>query len=260
MCRRMERGKKIFILLILALLFCNCQTKAQDKSNASTWTFCFSDTMYVDIDSTEHFYIFSPKYKTMDLACGVRPDTLDSSIIFCVPAAFTGKVLDTFCHENIAGDHVSGGQLLKGYVCEANHLGFVYMKDGSWQFLLSDDYNAFIQHNGDIACAFEQAAVIWCDTVFMPRLYKNPKKTEYFRSLCQMQDGTLRLVMTKEKTPFGDYLQLLCNELHVHHAIYMDMGPGWNYSWYRGDNGRQHDIFPWKRFTVYQTNWLIFEQ
>lgn len=252
--------KNTFILLILALLFCNCQSKAQNNTPPAEWSFHFQDTMYIHIDSTEHFYIFSPKYKSIDLACGTRPDTLDHSVVMCLPAAFTGKILDTFFHENIAGNHVSDGIYFKGYECPQNMMGFVYFADGSWQMLPSADYNSLIFFRKDVVCAFEQAAVVRCDTIFEPRLYKNLDKTEYFRSLCEMPDGQLRVVMTKGKVRFGDYRQWLCDELKVHNSIYMDMGPGWNYSWYLGDNNQHHEIFPIKRFTKNQTNWLIFKQ
>lgn len=252
--------KNTLVLLILAMLFCNCQSKAQNNDVPAEWTFNFQDTMYIHIDSTEHFYIFNPKYTSIDLVCGTRPDTLDHSVVMCVPAAFTGKILDTFFHENIAGHHVSGGNYYKGYECPQNMMGFVYFDDGTWQMLPSVEYNVLIFFRKDVVCAFEQAAVVRCDTIFEPRLYKNLDKKEYFRSLCEMPDGQLRVVMTREKVRFGDYRQWLCDELKVHNSIYMDMGPGWNYSWYLGDNNRHHEIFPMKKFTKNQTNWLIFKQ
>ena len=45
-------------------------------------------------------------------------------------------------------------------------------------------------------------------------------------------------------------------KLGVKNAIYCDMGYGWNYSWYRQDNGKVKELFstPGK----YTTNWLTF--
>jgi len=42
----------------------------------------------------------------------------------------------------------------------------------------------------------------------------------------------------------------------VKEAVYCDMGPGWNYSWYRRDDGSVEELFttPGR----YTTNWITF--
>ena len=54
---------------------------------------------------------------------------------------------------------------------------------------------------------------------------------------------------------FGDFIQALLNE-GVTEAIYLDMGPGWNYSWYRDDSGVPHEIHNHR--IIYTTNWITF--
>lgn len=222
--------------------------------------FHFNDTLFVTIDSTESLYLFAPKFREIALACGVRPDTLDTNIVFCVPAAFTGKILDTFYHENIAGNHVSYGKFYKGYECDKNFAGFLYFRDGRQMILPSEQYNTLIESSSDVLAAYEQAALIVSDTIFYPTLYKNLEKREVYRSICELPDGTFRIVMSKEKQSFGSFLQSLKNEVRARNAIYMDMGPGWNHSWYLGDDKRHHLIFPYSRFSQYQTNWLVFRR
>lgn len=41
-------------------------------------------------------------------------------------------------------------------------------------------------------------------------------------------------------------------------ALYLDMGPGWNYSWYRDENGNPVEIHSIP--TEYATNWITFYQ
>jgi len=42
----------------------------------------------------------------------------------------------------------------------------------------------------------------------------------------------------------------------VQEAIYLDMGSGWNYSWWRDNTGSAHEIH--NRRIVYATNWITF--
>ena len=46
--------------------------------------------------------------------------------------------------------------------------------------------------------------------------------------------------------------------LGVTNALYMDMGAGWNYSWYRGAAGNVVTLFglpvPWSH------NWIVFQK
>mgnify|MGYP003417175097 FL=1 len=253
-------SKKIFpfivqMLFLLPPFYISCQAQTTPEQPP----FHFTDSVYIQIDSTENLYLFLPKYRDIELVCGTRPDTLDTNIVLCVPAAFTGKILDTFYHENIAGNHVSKGKFYNGYLCDKNFVGFVYYRNGRKQILPSGQYNALIQSDSNIVAAYEQAALIVSDTIFYPTLYKNLEKREVYRALCEMQDGDFYIVMSKKKHTFGSFLQSLKNEIHAKNAIYMDMGPGWNHSWYLGDDKKHHLIFPYSRFSQYQTNWLIFK-
>ena len=56
---------------------------------------------------------------------------------------------------------------------------------------------------------------------------------------------------------YDDFILALQN-LGVRDALYCDMGSGWNYSWYRGENGQPVDIIgiPWP----FSHNWLVFRK
>lgn len=252
-------SKNIFLFIVqIFLLQAPFFTACQAQTTPDKPPFHFADSVYIHIDSTENLYLFSPKYREIDLVCGTRPDTLDTNIVLCVPAAFTGKILDTFYHENIAGNHVSKGKFYNGYLCDKNFVGFVYHRDGRKQILPSQQYNALIMSDSNIVAAYEQAALIVADTIFQPTLYQKLEKREVYRALCEMQSGDFCVVMSKMKQTFGDFLKSLKEEIHAKNAIYMDMGPGWNHSWYLGDDKKHHIIFPYSKFSQYQTNWLIF--
>ena len=51
---------------------------------------------------------------------------------------------------------------------------------------------------------------------------------------------------------FVDYLL----KINVTDAIYLDMGPGWNYSWWRDDSNQVHYIHD--KQIPYTTNWITF--
>ena len=47
-------------------------------------------------------------------------------------------------------------------------------------------------------------------------------------------------------------------KIGVTHALYLDMGGGWNHSWYRGNDGKVVEIHP--KTHNYTTNWLVFKK
>ena len=75
-----------------------------------------------------------------------------------------------------------------------------------------------------------------------------------YRSLCLYKDRVC--VIQSDEMPLGDFIQELVN-LGVQEALYIDMGTGWNHSWYRkGTKQIYTEIFP--KTHPYQTNWITF--
>ena len=52
-----------------------------------------------------------------------------------------------------------------------------------------------------------------------------------------------------------------CCAYKVTHALYLDMGRGWNYAWFRNEDGKVKEIFPESKLAPsykYRTNWITF--
>ncbi len=71
--------------------------------------------------------------------------------------------------------------------------------------------------------------------------------------MCEI-DGKLCIVDCARSLPFGSFLSAL-KKLGAKNAIYCDMG-GWNYSWYRQDDGKVKELFSGPN--KYATNWIVF--
>ena len=68
-----------------------------------------------------------------------------------------------------------------------------------------------------------------------------------------IKEGRVYVVASKEKVPYQDFLNMLIT-FGIENALYMDMGRGWNHSFYRDENGQVHIIHP--KTHNYCTNWL----
>ena len=70
-------------------------------------------------------------------------------------------------------------------------------------------------------------------------------------------DGKACIIDSRTQMHYDDFIRAL-QDLGVRDALYCDMGSGWNYSWYRGENGKPVDIIgiPWP----FSHNWLVFRK
>lgn len=199
--------------------------------------------------------VFVPTCKSIDLVCGKRPNVGDSSVIYCAEAAFTGECLDSFRHFNIAGNHVSGGFYYKGYKAKANTGAFVWYQ-GKWKFVYGNyakELKVAASHGG---MGFGQNMVIYQGCA-LPRFRKD-KPQNIYRALCEWE-GKLCIVESRHELAYSEFVALL-QKLKAKNALYLDMGPGWNYSWYRDSIGMVHEIHPRKPWSKYQTNWIVFKE
>ena len=243
--------KNILFIFVCIFLF---------RSDAGAHPGVFNvDSATIKIDSTQNLILYSPKFSDIDLVCEIRPDSNDRQLLFCAEAAFTGRCVDSFYHYNIAGDHFSGGICYEGYDCNANKGGFIYYKNHHWKFLEKEAYNHALRDTAHIQCSFEQGLLVFKGEIFRPYLMK-PSRKEIYRALCETEDGKLVIVTNKDKIPYEQFVNALVHELHARYALYMDMGDGWNYAWFRNEDGTFTDIFPQTKYTAYQTNWLIFKR
>lgn len=206
---------------------------------------------YTKKEEKDKLILYYPDYTNIDLVCGTMPSVKDTRVIFCAEAAFTGELLKEFKHSNILGDHVSGGVRYKGSGCKRNTGAFIYY-DQHWKFLYKDyskELDVAAQNGG---MGFGQEMMIHNGTR-VQTIRKDSNKNE-FRALCEL-NGQLCIIDSKGVSRFGDFIQNLL-DIGVTEALYLDMGPGWNYSWYRDSTGTAHEIH--KKRIIYTTNWITF--
>ena len=241
------------MLVVVLLCCCTSHHSRQEMNNSNDMT---SQDSPVTIDDTtvDGLIVYYPHFSQVDLVCETMPSQQDTSVVFCAEAAFTHELLDEFAHSNIDGDHVSGGKRYKGANCHDNSGAFAWFGDSVWEFV-HGDYSELLD---SVAAAggmgFGQAIIIYNGESIRP-LWRDNTVTQY-RSLCE-KDGRLCIVDSRDEVPYEKYVALL-EEFNPRHALYMDMGAGWNHSWWRDARGKVHEIHPVAEKSRYCTNWITF--
>ena len=226
-------------LFILCLLFVEASYGQENK--------------LMRIETTNDLIIYYPQFLSIDLACGKMPEKTETNVLFCCEAAFTGELLKEFKHSNIAGHHVSGGKFYRGYKCKPNTGCFVFYQN-QWKFLLhtyADELKLAAKNGG---MGFGQNMIIY-DGETQPSFRKLQSKFEY-RALCEYH-CKLCVIDSKGVVSYASFINSL-EKIGVTHALYLDMGRGWNHSWYRDNNGTVVEIHP--KTHSYTTNWLVFKK
>ena len=207
---------------------------------------------FVDIRSTVNLNIYKPNYSKIDLACINRPSKQNDSIIMMIGAAYTGECLHEFDHTNICGSHASGGSFYKNPIGSRATGTFTY-SDGTPAFHYKGDQNAILRAVAARGgCGFVQDMLIH-EGKIVPHT-RPGSSTCHFRALCLL-DGDVVVVDSKENVNFDFFLKCLTS-LGVTEAIYTDMGDGWNYSWFRENDGSVHEIHHVP--CAFSSNWLVF--
>lgn len=240
--------KSYISVFFISILLC-CGTSPQ----APAADVDVDENVDVDVETVESFIeridtlglkILHPKFSRVDLVCGTMPQKSDTNVIFVGAAAFTSKNFKT-----IAGNHVSSGQLLKGYPCPNNTGAFVYY-NGKWKFCYQHYSNEMKIAAKNGGCAFGQEMIIYKNKLV--KTIRELSQKRYFRALCS-KDNQLAIIESDSKISYGDFKQRLLS-LGVSNAIYLDMG-GWSHAWYR-DKDNVIELHP-KTHDNY-TNWVTF--
>ena len=209
----------------------------------------------VRVERHDSVTVYYPDFTRIDLATGTMPPKSDGDIIFVCAAAFTGELMKEFRHSNIAGHHVSGGEFHQGFKCGPNNGVFTWSGKGGWRFFNYSHKNS----EPPLRTAAKEGGMGFCQSL----LFHNGKqfkgcfkadRANRYRALCEI-GGRLCIVDCARSLPFGSFMSAL-KKLGVKNAVYCDMGSGWNYSWYRTEDGSVKEIFstPGK----YTTNWIVF--
>ncbi len=204
------------------------------------------------IYNTGTVYVFFPKYSEIDLVCKDRPSKSDKSITWCSGAAFQHTVSIGFSQDDIEGDHASDGILYESPYDKDAFAAFVFF-DGSFKFEFENRSEAMKTAAEAGGNGFMQFALIRDKEVVMN--FDRPRARCY-RTLAEL-NGHLCIIDSVNMMHFDEFMEELCR-LGVTNAVYMDMGAGWNYSWYRRPSGKVTTLFglpvPWSH------NWLVFRQ
>lgn len=199
----------------------------------------------------------NPEVAYISMADSVIPSEKDSTIALCVEAAFTGEVLKDFKSTNIGGDYVIDGTFHKGYKCKAN-TGFLYADKSVFTISSSERCPEWIEkakkNNGVL---FQQILIIQNGKDVYRGTPIKPITRNIYRAACIMNDGNFAVIQPEKVTSLKDYINSLI-KLGVSDALYLDMGTGWNYGWYRPTKCDDPTIlFDYR--TPYQTNWLLIK-
>ena len=258
----MAAGRLLLSFLTIACISCDSATTRD----------VFISSEYVEVQSTSHLDLFYPQFSDMRFFVGNLSELKDDDdIIFCCGAAFTGARKFSSEYSNVAGPYVSDGILYEGYDCPYNTGAFVYSK-GDWEFIGDSLYSRMEQVSLDGGMGFSQ---IMCkpdayvrdmeeNVIFSIgdyRLYTSMEGNIFFRSrkhryraLCE-KEGRLCIAQMQMPSTYRSFKKAL-EDAGISKAIYLDVGLGWSYGWYRVDADEIQEIG--LKIHPFISNWLLF--
>ena len=202
--------------------------------------------------NTGPLYVFFPAYSEIGLVTENRPSKSDTSINWCSGAAFQHTVSLGFTQEDVEGDHAVNGTLYESPYNRDEFAAFTFA-DGEFAFNFDNASRAIKKAAEAGGSGFMQFGLIR-DGELVWSFDLN--KARSYRTLAEL-NGNLCVIDSVKMTHFPEFLAEV-QKLGVENAIYMDMGAGWNYSWYRQLSGKVLTLFglsvPWSH------NWLVFRE
>ena len=245
---------KLILALLSALLV--LPTAAQNK------------LVRIEQQAGDSLIIYFPQFSRIDFVCADTPVVpnravrmkAQAEVIMMVAGAFTGQLLDVPHHSNINSTHVSNGIRYNG-ANVARNTGAFFFYNGSPKFiygdgkpihrtqLFADELAQAVQHGG---MGFGQEMMVHNGQAV--RTTRPAGNRNLFRALCLI-DGCVAVADARDTVAFGTFIRQLI-EAGAQEALYLDMGTGWNYSWWRQDNGSAKEIH--MQYTRYSSNWVTF--
>lgn len=257
--------KYLTIIMLSLLTMASCNMKSQESVSADKVekaeevedTLIFKST--ANVDSVDFLILRSnPSTTLITMADSVIPDISDSSIALCVEAAFTGELLPEFKSTNVAGDYVIDGIFHKGYKCKAN-TGFLCTFNGHPFISSSEHVKEWIDKSvASRATLFQQILIVQNGKDVYRGTPIKPATKNIYRAACIMTDGNFSVIQSEKALSLKDFIDSLIR-LGVSDALYLDVGTGWNYGWYR-ETSESPVVKLFDVRTPYQTNWLIIRK
>jgi hypothetical protein len=197
-------------------------------------------------------YVIFPEYSEVDLVCEKRPSKSDGSVTWCSGAAFQHDIRLGFSHMNIDGDHAADGVLYESPYNKDSFAAFTFA-EGRYAFEFDDPSGAIRKAAEAGGSGFMQFGLIRDGETVMGI---NRPRVRCYRTLAEL-NGHLCIIDSVRMIRFDDFMEEL-HRLGVTNALYMDMGAGWNYSWFRNAADRVITLFglpvPWSH------NWVVFRK
>ena len=204
------------------------------------------------IYNTGTVYVLFPEYSDVELVCQKRPSKSDAAITWCSGAAFQHEVSLDFSQENIEGDHAVEGELYLSEYNKEAYAAFTFA-DSAFSFDFDNPTQAIKRAADAGGSGFMQFGLIRDKEEVMN--FDRPRARCY-RTLAEL-NGNLCVIDSVKMLHFDEFMTEL-HRLGVTNAIYMDMGAGWNYSWYRNAYDKVVTLFglpvPWSH------NWVVFRK
>ncbi|MCM1290809.1 MAG: hypothetical protein NC201_07640 [Prevotella sp.] len=252
-----------FDVIIATLVHCTLAATYLCFDNDITELWCHSESQMLNvsdttIDSTPFIILkMNPQSAYIAMADSVIPSIDDKSIALCVEAAFTGELLREFKTTNVGGNYVIEGVFRKGYKCRAN-TGFLYADRDTFIISALENQEKWIDKaKVNRGTLFQQILIIKENKNVYNGFPIKPSTTNIYRSACILNDGNFAVIQSAKPIPFNSFIRCLTC-LGVKDALYLDMGKGWNYGWYRYHTESDPIVFFDYR-TPYQTNWLLIK-
>lgn len=204
----------------------------------------------------------NPELTSIKISMFRRPSISNPNLLLAVEAAFTGKLIEDSAHflpSNICGDYVISGERFSGYDEATTTTGCLCVTpDGAT--IARTDESLIARAVAAKGYLFHQILLVEDGhDCYIDRQPKPRTDIEYYRALAQMPNSSLCIVQSAQEMNLTEFIGALC-AIGVKSAIYLDMGAGWNYGWFRTAPGAEPRLlFPVARKTRYQTNWLIVE-
>ena len=196
--------------------------------------------------------VIFPEYTRIELTCEKRPAKSDGAITWCSGAAFQHDISLGFTHENIDGDHAILGVFYESPHNKDSFAAFTFAED-KFSFAFDNPSEAIREAADKGGSGFMQFGLIRDGETVMN--ISRPRARCY-RTLAEL-NGNLCVIDSVRMLHFEEFMEEL-HRLGVTNALYMDMGAGWNYSWYRDALGRVVSLFglpvPWSH------NWIVFRK
>lgn len=250
-------------------ILCCCFTLIYMTSCKQT---CGMKSDNIFIDTTLTLYAFYPNYSSIKWICTESPSMENDSILFCCTAAFSKDYSININHDKICGSHIVDGTYYKGYANPLINGAIVFHNEGEYVFL-ADSIEAKIKSFENVQNSYgfcqirlDTAIVsIPQDRIYFEKFglhgYRSLEgklrlsKTAFkYRALCE-KGNKICIIESREEVCLTQFKKNLI-EYGVSHALYLDTGIGWSYSWYRDNLGMVQILHPY--IHPFNTNWLIF--